>query len=67
MVYYIIYKAKRELEYGKAKRGLEYGVRAPVFCGNLREKTVSTNTYRKKLVVFLQKSPKISGNLREFT
>ena len=31
-----------------------------------RSKRFSTNTYRK-LVLFLEKSPKISGNLREFT
>ena len=40
------------------------------FYGNLREQTgqkrFSTNTYRK-LVLLLQKSPKISRNLREFT
>ena len=29
-------------------------------------KRLSTNTYRK-LVLFLQKSPKVSGNLQEFT
>ena len=48
------------------KRGLGYGVRAPVFYGNLREQTgekrFSINAYRK-LVLFLQKSPKTSGSL----
>ena len=52
------------------KRVLEYGVRAPVFYGRPstganRRKRFSTKTYRK-LVLFLQKSSKVSGNLREF-
>ena len=53
---------------GKAK--LEYGVRAPVFYRNLREQTGENGflrlTYRN-IVLFLQKSPKISGSLWEFT
>ena len=48
------------------KRVLECGVRTPVFYGNLREKTDCHKTCRK-LVFFLRKSPKISGNLREFS
>ena len=50
-----------------AKRGLEYGVRAPVFYGNLREQTVFHEYLQEACFVFIQKSPKISGNLREFT
>ena len=53
-----------------AKRVLEYGVRAPGFLrkstGANERKRFSTNTYRK-LVLFLQTSPKISANLREIS
>ena len=52
-----------------AKRALEYGVRAPVFYGSLREQTGENGfpeTYRN-IVLFLQKSPKVSGNRQEFT
>ena len=49
---------------------LEYGVRAPAPCGKSTgangRKRFSTNMYRK-LVLFLRRSPKISGNFREFT
>ena len=55
---------------GAAKRGLEYGVRALVFYGKSTgangRKRFPTNTYRN-IVLFSQNSPKISGNLREFT
>ena len=48
------------------KRGLEYGVRAPIFSGDLREQTGENGFPRiptGSLFLFLQKSPKISGNL----
>ena len=52
------------------QRGLEYGVRAPIFCGKYASangrKRFSTNTHRN-LVLFLQTSRKIFGNLREFS
>ena len=48
------------------KKVLEYGVRAPVFYGSKQENRFSTKAYRK-FVLFLQKSPNISGNLRDFT
>ena len=48
----------RSQQGNKGKRGLEYGATA--------RKRFSTNTYRK-LVLFLQTSPKIFGDLREFT
>ena len=48
------------------KRVLEYGVQAQLFYGNLREKT-AVHKYLQETCLFLQKSPKVSGNLREFT
>ena len=51
------------------KRGLECLVRAPVFYGSLREQTGENGFYEylEELVMFLQKSANISGNLREST
>ena len=55
------------------KGRLDYRVRDPVFYGSLRKSTgangskrSSMNTYRK-FVLLLQRSPKISGNIKEFT
>ena len=46
-------------------------MRAPVFYGNLREQTGENGFPReptdRKLALLLQQSPKISGNLQEFT
>ena len=54
--------------YWATERALECGVRAPVSCGNLREQTGENGFPRKPTwSLFLQKSPKVSGNLREFT
>ena len=50
-----------------ALRVLEYGSRAPVFYGSKREKRVFHEYLCRKLVLFLQTSLNISGNLREFT
>ena len=46
---------------------LEYWVRAPVFYGNLREKTVFHETYRNIVCSYrnLRKSLETSGSLRE--
>ena len=52
-----------------AKRTFDYGVRAPVFYGKLREQTGENGFPRIPtgiLFLLLQKSPNISGNLREF-
>ena len=45
------------------KRVLEYGVRAPVFHRDIRKKMVFRETCRG-IVLLLQKSSNISGNLR---
>ena len=52
-------------EDSRGKRVLEHGVRAPVFYGNLLEKTVF-HKYLQELYFVLSESPKISGNLWEF-
>ena len=41
---------------GCFKRGLEYGVRAPVFYGNLREKTVFREFVREACCVLTENS-----------
>ena len=63
-------KVYRTVEHTVDKRALEYEVRVPLFLrdptGANGRKQFFTKSYGR-LCLFLQKSPKVSGNLREFT
>ena len=71
-IYIYIYISSHVCTWPVAERVLEYGVRAPVFCGNLREQTGEENSFPRNpagiLVCsyrHLRKSPETSGSLRE--